>query len=52
VTTIDPDTCEVDPGVLRRVNEELDGILGMYCAVARPGTIAVADEVVAGERSD
>jgi uncharacterized protein YcbX len=52
VTTIDPDTAAVDPGVLRRVNEEFDGIMGMYCAVAKPGTIAVADEVVAGERTD
>lgn len=46
VTTIDPDTIEVDPGVLRRVNERFDGILGIYCEVARPGTIALGDEVV------
>jgi uncharacterized protein YcbX len=51
VTTIDPDTSAVDPEVLRRVNEEFGGVMGMYCAVVKPGTIAVADEVVAGERS-
>jgi uncharacterized protein YcbX len=51
VTTIDPDDFVVDPSVLRRVKDEFDGIMGVYCAVARPGTIAVADEVVAGERS-
>ncbi len=51
VTTIDPDTAAVDPEVLRRVNDEFGGIMGMYCAVVKPGTIAVADEVVAGERS-
>ena len=45
VTTIDPDTTAVDPDVLRRVNERFDGIMGIYCGVARPGTIAVGDEV-------
>jgi hypothetical protein len=29
------------------VNEELDGVMGMYCAVSRPGTIAIGDEVEA-----
>ena len=53
VTTIDPETAAVDPEVLRRVNEEFDGIMGVYCAVASPGTIAVGDEVEvpAGDRS-
>ena len=45
VTTIDPETAVVDPDVLRRVNDEFEGIMGVYCAVARPGTIAVGDEV-------
>ena len=49
ITTIDPDTIEIDPDVLRRVNEEFEGIMGVYCAVAETGTIAVADEVEAGE---
>lgn len=48
VTTIDPDTIAIDPGVLVRVNDEFGGIMGVYCAVAEPGTIAVADEVRAG----
>ncbi len=47
VTTIDPDTIEIDPDVLKRVNEEFEGIMGVYCVVARPGTIAVGDEVEA-----
>ena len=51
VTTIDPDTIEIDPDVLRRVNEEFDGIMGVYCAVAKPGTIAVGDVVDVGDRS-
>jgi uncharacterized protein len=46
VTTIDPDTIEIRPEVLRRVNERFGGIMGVYCEVARPGTIAVGDEVV------
>ncbi len=45
VTTIDPETAVVDPDVLRRVNDEFEGIMGVYCAVARTGTIAVGDEV-------
>lgn len=51
VTTIDPDTIEIDPGILRRVNEEFEGIMGVYCAVAKPGTIALGDEVELGDRS-
>ena len=51
ITTIDPDTIEVDPDVLRRVNEEFGGVMGMYCAVARTGTIAIGDELEAGDRS-
>lgn len=46
VTTIDPDTTEIDPGILRRVNERFDGIMGVYCEVVRPGTIALGDKVV------
>lgn len=45
VTTIDPDTIEVRPDVLRRVNDELDGIMGVYCEVEKPGTIAEGDVV-------
>jgi uncharacterized protein YcbX len=46
VTTIDPETIEIRPDVLRRVNEGFGGIMGLYCDVARLGTIAVGDEVV------
>jgi uncharacterized protein YcbX len=48
ITTIDPDTIAIDPEVLRRTNEEFDGIMGVYCAVAGTGTIAIGDEVEAG----
>ena len=43
LTTIDPDTQEQDPDVLRRVNAELDGRFARNCWVARPGRIAVGD---------
>jgi uncharacterized protein len=46
VITIDPDTIEIRPDVLRGVNERFDGIMGVYCGVTRAGTIAVGDEVV------
>jgi uncharacterized protein YcbX len=45
VTTIDPDTIEVDPEVLRRTRDELGGIMGVYCSVVIPGEIAVGDPV-------
>jgi uncharacterized protein YcbX len=45
LTTFDPDTQEQDPGVLRRVNAELDGLFARNCWVAAPGRIAVGDPV-------
>jgi uncharacterized protein YcbX len=45
VTTIDPDTLEVDPEVLRRTRLELGGMMGVYCEVLVPGEISVGDEV-------
>lgn len=45
VTTIDPDSLTVDPGVLRRVRAELGGTMGVYCRVAVPGEVAVGDPV-------
>jgi uncharacterized protein len=45
ITTIDPDTTEVDPEVLRRARLELGGIMGVYCSVLEPGTVAVGDPV-------
>ena len=45
MTTIDPDTLEVRPDVLRRINSEFGGYAGVYCEVAVPGEIAVGDPV-------
>jgi uncharacterized protein len=45
VTTIDPDTLEIRPEVLARINAELEGTMGVYCEVAVPGTVGVGDEV-------
>ena len=50
ITTIDPDTIEIDLDVLRRANDELDGIMGVYCTVIEPGAVSAGDpvEVVGG----
>ena len=45
MTTLDPDTAEVDVGVLRRVNAELDGRFALNCNVVEPGRVAVGDAV-------
>jgi uncharacterized protein len=45
VTTIDPDTLDVDPDVLRRTRLELGGMMGVYCDVLVPGELSVGDEV-------
>jgi uncharacterized protein YcbX len=45
VTTIDPDTLEVDPEILRRTRLELGGMMGVYCDVLVPGEVSVGDEV-------
>lgn len=45
ITTIDPDTIEVDLEVLRRANDELGGLMGVYCTVIEPGEVAVGDAV-------
>jgi uncharacterized protein YcbX len=45
VTTIDPDTIEVDLEVLKRTRSELGGVMGVYCSVVEPGTVAVGDPV-------
>ena len=44
-TTIDPDTFEITPAILARINEEFDTFMGIYCEVAVPGEIAVSDTV-------
>ena len=45
ITTIDPDTIEVDLDVLKRARAELDGIMGVYCSVLEPAVVAVGDPV-------
>ena len=45
MTTIDPDTLEIRPDVLRRINDDFEGLMGVYCEVALPGTIQDGDPV-------
>ncbi len=45
MTTFDPDTGEQDLSVLRRVQKEFDGVLGLNSYVANPGHISVGDPV-------
>ena len=45
MTTVDPDTLERDPAVLRGLVERFGGTFALDCAVVRPGTIRVGDEV-------
>ena len=45
MTTFDPDTQAQDPGVLRRIVEEFDGVLGLNCAVIEAGEVAEGDPV-------
>jgi uncharacterized protein YcbX len=45
MTTIDPDNLEVDPNVLRRINDEFDTRMCVLCEVATAGELRVGDEV-------
>ena len=45
MTTFDPDTGEQDPDVLRRVQKEFDGVLGLNSRVVEPGRVAAGDPV-------
>ena len=45
ITTIDPDTIEVDLDVLKRTRRELGGLMGVYCTVVEPGWVALSDPV-------
>lgn len=45
MTTFDPDSGRQDLGVLRRIQQEFDGKLGLNSLVIEPGTISVGDEV-------
>ena len=45
MTTFDPDTGEQDLGVLRRIQKEFGGVLGLNSYVVNPGCITVGDPV-------
>jgi uncharacterized protein YcbX len=45
MTTFDPDTGEQDAGVLRRIQREFDGVLGLNAGIAVAGSIRVGEEV-------
>jgi uncharacterized protein YcbX len=45
MTTFDPDTGTQDLSVLRRVQKEFDGVLGLNSYVVTPGRISVGDPV-------
>jgi hypothetical protein len=45
VITIDPETGEKSPAVLRSVAQERDGCLGVYGSTVEPGQVAVGDLV-------
>ncbi len=45
VITMDPDTAEATPEVLRVLVERHDERMGMYCRVVKPGRIALGDFV-------
>ena len=46
VTTIDPDTTERNPEILRTVARERQGCLGVYGSTVVPGRVAIGDAVV------
>jgi uncharacterized protein YcbX len=46
MTTIDPDTLQVDPGVMRDIVRRFDNKLALNADVVRGGTIRVGDSVV------
>ena len=45
MTTYDPDTGEQDVNVLRRIQTEFGGVLGLNSYVITPGRVAVGDPV-------
>jgi len=45
MTTIDPDTLEVDPAVLKRINDEFDSKMCVLCEVAAAGELQAGDPV-------
>lgn len=51
MTTVDPDTLDVDPGVLRDIVRRFDGRLALNASVVRGGTIRIGDLVTLAARS-
>jgi uncharacterized protein YcbX len=45
MTTVDPDTLQVDPGVLRDIVRRFDGQLALNAKVVRAGAIRIGDPV-------
>jgi hypothetical protein len=45
MTTVDPDSLERDPEVLRDIGRRFRGRLALNADVARPGMIAIGDPV-------
>lgn len=45
MTTVDPDTLAVDPGVLKDIGRRFGGRLALNAEVIRPGAVALGDEV-------
>lgn len=46
VITVDPDTAERNPAVLRAVAKERQGCLGVYGTTVQPGSVSVSDTVL------
>ena len=46
IVTMDPETGERDPAVLRQIAKRRDNCAGEYASVVTPGTVAVGDPVV------
>ncbi len=45
VVTLDPDTAEPNPEVMKRVARSYEGKAGVYAAVTVEGTVCAGDEV-------
>jgi hypothetical protein len=45
MTTVDPDTLERDPGVLKDIGRRFGGRIALNATVLRPGVVRVGDEV-------
>ncbi|MBM3803182.1 MAG: MOSC domain-containing protein [Acidimicrobiia bacterium] len=45
MTTFHPDTLQQDVGVLRRIQQQFEGVLGLNCSVIEGGSIQVGDPV-------